>query len=389
MRATVGSAETGIRWLRASRSYNPQAPEHEQYTEVHYEYDALGRRYNKRSVRPTPDGPSQTLKTTWYGWDGDRLVTTQTTTKTTTQTDELIDERTSSTLYEPNSFVPMIRIDKTDQKTRKADGTQEEQTHQSKAFYHCNHLGTPLVLIDVETAKVIWQAECDPWGLVKSQYNPHNMDQPIRMQGQQRDQETGLFYTRYRYYVPQVGRYVTQDPVGLVGGPNKYSYVVGNPTRFSDPKGLDFQEAIIGLGRVSPAGVPQAYRIQQDAYEFGQTMHKSFGGIHNGPADALRHCYWMCRMSKAFGANIARVIGIEHKNTGDRASPPQVAGERAMDLANNEAGLTCSTQQGSCSDSCISVYNKGKLSGLGGIPMPPPLSQNIPSDPSYYVLPTY
>ncbi|MDD0808738.1 PAAR domain-containing protein [Curvibacter sp. RS43] len=225
----------GLHQLRASRSYNPQAPEHEQCTEVHYEYDALGRRYHKRSVRPTPDGPSQTLKTTWYGWDGDRLVTTQ----TNTQTDELTDERTSSTLYEPNSFVPMIRIDTTNQKTRKADGPQEEETHQSKAFYHCNHLGTPLALIDVETAKIIWQAEFDPWGLVKSQYNPHHMDQPIRMQGQQRDQETGLFYNRYRYYVPQMGRYVTQDPVGLVGGINIYLYVDGNPPRYYDPLGLD------------------------------------------------------------------------------------------------------------------------------------------------------
>ncbi|MDD0808737.1 RHS domain-containing protein [Curvibacter sp. RS43] len=211
------------------------APQVESCTEIYKRYDALGRRYHKRSVRPTPDGPSQTLKTTWYGWDGDRLVTTQ----TNTQTDELTDERTSSTLYEPNSFVPMIRIDKTSQKTRKADGTQEAQNHQSKAFYHCNHLGTPLALIDVETAKIIWQAEFDPWGLVKSQYNPHHMDQPIRMQGQQRDQETGLFYNRYRYYVPQVGRYVTQDPVGLLGGNNMFSYAQQDPINYIDPLGLD------------------------------------------------------------------------------------------------------------------------------------------------------
>ena len=42
--------------------------------------------------------------------------------------------------------------------------------------------------------------------------------QPLRFQGQYEDGETGLFYNRYRYYDPDVARYVTQDPVGLLGG---------------------------------------------------------------------------------------------------------------------------------------------------------------------------
>jgi RHS repeat-associated protein len=58
------------------------------------------------------------------------------------------------------------------------------------------------------------------------------------MQGQQIDRESGLFYNRHRYYDPQMGRYITQDPIGLRGGNNLYSYVGGSPTNWHDPLGL-------------------------------------------------------------------------------------------------------------------------------------------------------
>ncbi|EEN9295682.1 hypothetical protein G5D10_004341, partial [Salmonella enterica] len=42
---------------------------------------------------------------------------------------------------------------------------------------------------------------------------------------QQYDEESGLYYNRYRYYNPEQGRYITQDPIGLAGGLNTYAYV--------------------------------------------------------------------------------------------------------------------------------------------------------------------
>ncbi|MDC6117325.1 RHS repeat-associated core domain-containing protein [Serratia rubidaea] len=44
------------------------------------------------------------------------------------------------------------------------------------------------------------------------------MANPLRFQGQYFDAETGLHYNRYRYYDPQTGSYISQDPIGLVGG---------------------------------------------------------------------------------------------------------------------------------------------------------------------------
>ncbi len=52
-----------------------------------------------------------------------------------------------------------------------------------------------------------------------------------------KDQETGLHYNRYRYYSPYVGRFISKDPIGLLGGNNVYAYAP-NPVSWIDPLGL-------------------------------------------------------------------------------------------------------------------------------------------------------
>ncbi|MQT57173.1 RHS repeat protein, partial [Pseudomonas sp. FSL R10-0399] len=60
---------------------------------------------------------------------------------------------------------------------------------------------------------------------------------PLRFQGQYFDTETGLHYNRYRYYDPQVGRFISKDPIGFAGGLNVYAYAP-NPVGWVDPFGL-------------------------------------------------------------------------------------------------------------------------------------------------------
>ncbi|PRY57579.1 RHS repeat-associated protein [Vreelandella songnenensis] len=96
-----------------------------------------------------------------------------------------------------------------------------------------------------------WQAQPDDWAAVKNVRG--SASQPIRFQGQWHDDESGLYYNRHRYYDPQQGRYISQDPIGLQGGTNLYGYVT-NPAGAVDPLGL-FQSA---MGSVSSAYGPQA-----------------------------------------------------------------------------------------------------------------------------------
>ncbi|SCC34099.1 RHS repeat-associated core domain-containing protein, partial [Gilliamella intestini] len=57
-------------------------------------------------------------------------------------------------------------------------------------------------------------------------------------QGQYYDEETGLHYNLNRYYDPFTGRYITQDPLGILGGLNSYQYAGSDPINWVDPLGL-------------------------------------------------------------------------------------------------------------------------------------------------------
>ena len=119
-------------------------------------------------------------------------------------------------------------------------------------LYHCDHRGLPLALISTEGATE-WCAEYDEWGNLLNEENPHQLQQLIRLPGQQYDEESGLYYNRHRYYDPLQGRYITQDPIGLKGGWNFYQYPL-NPISNIDPLGLETLKCIKPLHSMGGTG---------------------------------------------------------------------------------------------------------------------------------------
>ena len=82
-------------------------------------------------------------------------------------------------------------------------------------------------------------------------------DCPFRYQGQYEDSETGLYYNRFRYYSPDEGMYISQDPIGLQGGMQLYAYV-HDVNSWVDPLGLEREPIIFlsdGGGVVHPKTV--------------------------------------------------------------------------------------------------------------------------------------
>ncbi|EFM0395341.1 TPA: RHS repeat protein, partial [Escherichia coli] len=263
----------------------------EPLVESRYLYDPLGRRVAKRVWRRERDltgwmSLSRKPQVSWYGWDGDRLTTIQN------------DRTRIQTIYQPGSFTPLIRVETatgeqaktqrrsladTLQQSGGEDGgsvvfppvlvqmldrleseiladrvseesrrwlascglTVEQMKNQMDPvytparkihLYHCDHRGLPLALVSTEGATE-WCAEYDEWGNLLNEENPHQLQQLIRLPGQQYDEESGLYYNRHRYYDPLQGRYITQDPIGLKGGWNFYQYPL-NPVQYIDSMGL-------------------------------------------------------------------------------------------------------------------------------------------------------
>jgi RHS repeat-associated protein len=154
---------------------------------------------------------------------------------------------------------------------------QQEQTPVEIHFYHCDHLGTPIALTD-RNGKIVWAAKYDPWGNIEEEFNPHNIEQNIRLPGQHHDRETGLYYNRHRYYDPKIGAYINQDPIGLLGGANFYYYPM-NPLRGIDPLGL-YQMC---HRKFDPVPVPVA-RHCFIKFEDGSTSSFDNKGVHADPA---------------------------------------------------------------------------------------------------------
>jgi RHS repeat-associated protein len=186
---------------------------------VTFAYDALGRR-----VKKTFGG-----RTTTYVWDGDDLAH-----------EVALGAPLVTWEFDPGTFAPFAKVE-----------------GEKRYGVVTDHLGTPASLFD-EAGETAWKAQLDIYGVARTDVMRTGC--PWRWPGQYEDEETGLYYNRFRYYDPDGGRYISQDPIGLEGGPGPYEYV-HDPLCWVDPYGLSGckvqgQENLrrLGLGEVELAG---------------------------------------------------------------------------------------------------------------------------------------
>ncbi|WP_081078454.1 MULTISPECIES: RHS repeat domain-containing protein [Flavobacterium] len=86
-----------------------------------------------------------------------------------------------------------------------------------------DYLGTPVQAYN-SNGKLIWERELDIYGKTRKIEGDQNLI-PFLYQGQYYDHDIELAYNRFRYYNPETGTYISQDPIGLLGGNELYAYV--------------------------------------------------------------------------------------------------------------------------------------------------------------------
>ena len=112
-------------------------------------------------------------------------------------------------------------------------------------YLHTDHLLTNRLATDA-TRKVIWRWEGEAFGNTPAS---GSVSVNLRFPGQYYDAETNLHYNHFRYYDPELGRYITSDPIGLRGGMNTYVYVGNNSINFIDSIGLHKGDPLYGYGK--------------------------------------------------------------------------------------------------------------------------------------------
>jgi RHS repeat-associated protein len=179
-----------------------------------YAYDAIGRRVSK-----TTNGV-----VTRFIWSGDVLAGEATLDHTA-----MAEPREVRVwIAEPDSFSPAALT------IKRFPGSSEREQSAELYLTHREPNGCPNRLL-TELGDVVWAARVGAWGAADTVVD--ELDNPIRLQGQYEDRETGLHYNRYRYYDPAIGQFLSPDPFGVWAGDNPYLFAP-NVWTWIDPLGL-------------------------------------------------------------------------------------------------------------------------------------------------------
>lgn len=191
-----------------------------------YRYDPFGRRIGKE--REGQVSQLAAITRVHYRWDGDQLVQQQ-----SYQADGNA-ARQVQWVYEPGSFRPLAQWEVSEQDER-------------LRYIVTDVAGTARELCS-EEGDIVWRGEQLLWGNHRTDTIPQQLRRflgdaaneetycELRYQGQLHDQETGLYYNRHRYFDPELGQYISSDPIGFAGGLRPQGYV-HNPLEWVDPLG--------------------------------------------------------------------------------------------------------------------------------------------------------
>jgi RHS repeat-associated protein len=217
VKRTTGEGETEYLWDCRDRLREIRLPGGDR---VLYTYDAYHRRVLKEIVPALPAAEDLAKmrelpapRTVRYLWEGRVLAA------------EIDSERgTRVYVHEPQTFSPVMQAER----------------GEVFAYVH-DHLRAARELVD-ERGEIVWSITPSAWGAalsVRGGDGPRArpVESRYRLLGHYGDEETGLSYARFRYFDPATARWLSPDPLGLLGSRNPSGFC-GSPVVHVDPLGL-------------------------------------------------------------------------------------------------------------------------------------------------------
>ena len=171
-----------------------------------YDYDAFGQLVRRRS-----SGAGDR----WYLWSDDQLLA---------ELDATGTQRIGEYVYQPGIDAPLALI---------TGATQVAVVR----YFEQDEVGNVVGLYGANDS-VHQRLTYDPWGVASVTHGALADSSRMRWKGLVWEAPVGLYFVRNRWYDPQLGRFLSEDPIGLAGGINAYVFAYGDPINHGDPSGL-------------------------------------------------------------------------------------------------------------------------------------------------------
>ncbi|AUX43636.1 uncharacterized protein SOCE26_050880 [Sorangium cellulosum] len=249
----------------------------------------------------------------------------------------------------------------------------------SWVYYVLDLTGAPNALVS-PSGKILGRMDRSTWGRSAPRPGSTAMTN-VRFAGQIEDEETGLFYNRYRYYDPDAARYIGPDPAGIEAGLNLYRYGP-NPVGWADPLGLVTAPHRMTVGKhqgFKPGDMNSAADRQAGRYVSGSgTCPPELDSLTDpiGEKDGPGHhteqkfCHDLLEATSKAGKNKGRDLKQPYSLQGNyppcpncHAAMMRTAKETGADITYNWGGNSVTYQGGTGNPTNVQGANANSLMG--------------------------
>ena len=161
-------------------------------------------------------------------------------------------------LFLSQIFVPSVTILSGADSQANSHTAFASNENETIIYYHADHLSGSHIITD-ENGNVIEATDYLPFGEIRTDEKLANYENDYKYTGKELD-DSGLYYYGARYYDPAIGKFLSADPWGGdIHNPqslNKYSYVMNNPLRYTDPSGKSAEEIMVFMATMAAIDGP-------------------------------------------------------------------------------------------------------------------------------------